>query len=87
MNERTRYLMYGPYCGQMGWTWSDIGKGALNIGKSAINIFSTAQQTEAYKTLAEQQAAERQAFINNLIKFGSIIAIGIVAAKALRGAK
>lgn len=79
--------MYGPYCGQMGWTWSDIGKGALNIGKSAINIFSTAQQTEAYKTLAEQQAAERQAFINNLIKFGSIVAIGIVAANALRSAK
>lgn len=92
-NEQYGVMMYGPQRWaaikrangqQLGWTWSDIGSGLLNVGKGALNIFTASKQTEAYKTLAEQQAAERAALVNTAIKAVAVVSIGLVVASALK---
>ena len=70
---------------QLGWSWSDIGSGILNIGKTGLDWWSKSQQTETYKTLYEQQQAASTQFANKLITIGVITAVGVLAYKALRG--
>jgi hypothetical protein len=95
MTNEQGVKMYGPAkwaamtatrnANALGWSWGDIGEGLLNIGKAGLGIFTTAQQTDVYKSLYEQQAAQRQDTIVNLIKWGTILGIGIFAAKAIKG--
>ena len=56
-----------------------------NIGKSALSIFTQAQQSAAYQQFSEQQAAERQAILNNLVKYGGIALATVVALKVIKG--
>lgn len=95
MTDAMGIKMYGPTrwaamkntgAPALGWNWSDVGSGILNVGKSAVGIFSTAQQAKAYKDIATQATTERQDLINNLIKFGAIAGIGIVALNLLKKA-
>ena len=86
-------MMYGPQRWaaikaangqQLGWSWSSIGSGIANIGKGALNIFTASKQTEAYKTLAEQQAAERAALVNTAIKAIAVVGIGLAVASVIK---
>lgn len=92
-NEQYGVMIYGPQRWaavkrangqQLGWSWSSIGSGIVNIGKGALDIFTASKQTEAYKTLAEQQAAERAALVNTAIKAVAVIGIGLAVATVLK---
>ena len=94
-NNKYGVLMYGPQrwaavkranAQQLGWSWGDIGSGIANIGKSALNIFTASQQTETYKSLAEQQAAERAALVNTAFKAVAVISAILVVGNALKRA-
>lgn len=56
-----------------------------DIGKKALSIFVDAQQSATYKQMAEQQAAERQQVLNNLVKYGGIALAAAVAYKFIKG--
>lgn len=92
-NEQYGVMMYGPQRWaaikaangqQLGWSFSSIGSGILNIGKTALDWWTGSQKTSVYKDVAAQATLERQQLVNNVLKWGAILAIGVVAAKALK---
>lgn len=91
--EQYGVMMYGPQRWaaikaangqQLGWTISTIGSGILNIGKTALDWWSDSKKTSVYKDVAAQATLERQQIVNNVLKWGAILAIGVVAVKALK---
>lgn len=96
MTNQMGVMMYGPrrwaamtrnQAAPLGWSWSDVGSGIVNIGKGALDIFTASKQTEAYKTLAEQQAAERAALVNTVIKAAAVVGLGVVAINLFKSGK
>ena len=94
MNDQIGVKMYGPQmwakikAGQQMGACAPQMAGKLdwlaNVGKSALSIFTQAQQSAAYQQMAEQQAAERQQVLNNLVKFGGIALAAVVALKIIK---
>lgn len=95
MTDAMGIKMYGPTrwaamkntgAPALGWTWSDVGSGIINIGKTGLSWWSGAQQTAQYKAAAEAAAKSQTEFFQNALKWGAIIGIGIIAANALKKA-
>ena len=72
-------------CSQLGWSWGDIGSGLKSIGKWGLNTFVSAQQTESYKAIAEQQAKERAELLNLGFKAAAAVAIAVVVVNIVKG--
>lgn len=95
MNDVIGVKMYGPQMWAKIKARQTVGACApqmsgkfdwlANIGKTALSIFTQAQQGAAYQQMAEQQAAERQQVLNNLVKFGGIALAATVAYKIIKG--
>lgn len=70
---------------ELGWSWGDIGSGLLSIGKWGVNTFVSSQQTDVYKSLAEQQAKERADLVNLGLKAAAAVAIAVVVVNVVKG--
>ena len=79
MNDVIGVKMYGPQMWAKIKARQTVGACApqmagkfdwlADVGKKALSIFVDAQQSATYKQMAEQQAAERQQVLNNLVKY------------------
>lgn len=69
--------------GCLGWEWSDVTGFFTKAGKSALDIYGSAQKGEAYKEVTSQLLTTQSTTTKTLLTVAAVAGVGLIAYKIL----
>lgn len=69
--------------GCMGLSWSDVTGFVTGAGKTALDIYGSAKQGEAYKDISSQLIASKSDTTKTVLTVAAVAGVGLLAFKLL----